>query len=684
MAIAAEGQNAQYETIADPDTRFIARDLHALGGVWNSAKREWVFPGSELERRIAGPNGEQKVKVYSDPVSDKADALLELYHATRPTPEEMKQLEETVKRVPLVALGIFENAKSPEAKQKIADLLNPHIVTRSRVQALLTKTAGFFMDATPEQHTTIKRLIETGYDKVAWDFDPVKEPHKLFGPDAKEGHDGKLTVARASQLIDLAKPYVLADQRKAKYRADMAELKEVRGEMDGRSRGVDYTKMDISDDAASLNFQQRLGAEGGVDERRRSAFDAKRAHDQRSREAEEHGKRPDRLDPESLGFAPDRAGLAEERRDADPLTAARENLQRKLGEILEAESSYSATDVVLREPRVGTTLSGTVIAFEKIEDGFLAAIQHETSPKTFTLVPTQTVRGGLADGAFVKLAFDGEPSYQIVVENGFLGDGIWYEHEGRVANLAAYHAELEMTGFNESGEFDNGTVKIVDTRDPKILERIANSTLRQASGLMTLAEAQAFGNERGYQIFSAPDKDTSPFKTANVLFSGIGNKIKHELNSVPSEVAMKAWGFMPSKDPGFFKKTSAEQGRVMLEQATGYNPALESAAMMHALMQERAIKNGAQGASEIPIDRSSAGTFTAEIFYNDGTHIGLDRGFNRWSQARVDEVSTRLGNMKAGDRVKVEIKANSDKLHVSKAGKPETSTGGHKRTMRVG
>lgn len=647
MAIAAE-QQPQYVTIADPDTRFIARDIRAMGGVWNAAKQEWVFPGSEIARTIVGPGGvEQSVKVFSSPEADKADALLELYHATRPTPESLKQLEEVIKRVPLKALGIFDKANSPEAKAKVENLLNPHIVTRSRVEALLTKTAGFFIDHTPEQKAAIDQLVAKGYDKIAWGFDYKEEPHKLFGPDHKKSEAGKLTLARANQLINLAKPYVMADQRRAQMEADRAVLA---GDLEGRSGAMDYTKANIGDDPTLLNQQQRLAAEGGVDDRRRAAFDAERAHKQRSELDLQHGKRPDALKPEALGFSPDRAGLRQEALEKDDLAVSKANLQRKLGELLEAETSYSAMDVVMREPRVGTTLSGTVVAFEKVEDGgFLAAIQHETSPKTFTVLNTQQVKGRLADGAFVKLAMGGSAQYQVVVDTS------------------------------------DSTVRIVNANRPETLDAMADGKYQQASGIMSLAQAQAFCKDRGYPVTDAPTSDSSAFREANVLFSGIGNNLRAEINRVPEDVAMKAWGMVPAKTADFFKSTSAEQGHIMLEQAVGHNPTLEAAAQMHAIMTQRAIAAGAQAAYEIPVDMTSATTFTAQVIYNDGTIIGLDRGHNRWSQVPLSDISTRLANIREGERLKVEVKNDSDKLHISKAPKTDdASTGGHKRKIRRG
>ncbi len=638
----------QFVTLKDSDTRFIARELYALGGQYSEVNKEWVFPGGEYDVKRVIDGREQTVKVFSPPESDLADALLELYHATRPTPEQMEQLRQIAARVPLVTLGIKERPGTKAAQEQLERLLNPHVTSRGTVEYYLSKTVGFLLDASPEQQKAINVFVEKRPDLAqrAWGFDPKAEAHKIASNDAKPGEKAKITQARAAWLLSQAKIYLAAEKNRERYQADRALLE---GDLERRQRGIDYTRTTLSDNPELLNVQARLNAESGIDDRRLAAMDTKRAHDRKAADDAAHGKRPDELRPQDLGFDPNRAGLAEERAERDRHANALGKLQHKLGEMLETTTGYSATDVVMRAPRAGTIVKGTVVAFETFYQGdrknFIAAIQHENSPKTFTYIDTSDLAGRISNGAYVKIAMNAKAAYQLVLaQNG-----------------------------------DKNELHIVDVREQSVLDALQKGELRQASGIMTLDEAQAFAKERGFTVAQAPQIETGGFDGGSVLFAGIGAEMQAEINKISPEVAQATWGCIPAKEPDFFKNTSAEQGREMLEAAVMRDPQIIAAAQIHALMQERAVKAGAQGSYEIPIDRTMAGTFAGEVVYNEDGIVGIDRGFNRWSKVDANELKTKLAQIKVGDKLQFKVD-DSDKITVTKTPKAGTT---QKRTVKM-
>jgi hypothetical protein len=386
----------RYYTLKDPETRFVARQMRQMGGEYNSVNSEWIFPGSKSAMGKPTSGAE-----------DMGDALLELYHNTRPTPDQMAQLKAVVDRVPLRTLGISVPPESAAAKAAIKNLLNAHLQTEHRVGVILAQAAGFLTPASQKDKDMVGVLIERGYDKVAWGFDAKQLPHRVWmydgAPELRKIMPGELpnvapTKARANELFRLARPYVEADRRREEQAVDKGILT---GDMDNAGRAIDYARVGDVNDPTALNVINRVEAEG-MGNARLSSLDDQRSHQQENRERVDHGQRENVV--EQRGFAPDAGAAAFERRYQQALGM----LKSGAGEVVESETQFDATQVLWREPRDGQTVKGNVISYVKVpnEEGhFLMAVQSASSARTVTIVDTSALDRRVPDGSPVEIKF---------------------------------------------------------------------------------------------------------------------------------------------------------------------------------------------------------------------------------------------------------------------------------------
>jgi hypothetical protein len=386
----------RYDYIKDPETRFVTRQMRAMGGQYSSVNAEWIFPGSTSA--IGKPTSGRE---------DMTDALLELYHNTRPTPEQMAQLKAVVDRVPLRTLGISAPPESAAARTAVNNLLNAHLQSEHRVGVILAQAAGFLTPASQKDKDVVNVLIERGYDKIAWGFDAKALPHRVWmydgAPELRKIAPGELpnvapTKARANELIRLARPYVDADNRREQQAVDKAILT---GDLENAGRAIDYTRVAGSNDPTAQNVVNRVEAEG-MGNARLASLDEKRAAQQENQQRVDHGQRENVV--EERGFAPDAGAAAVERRYEQALGMIRASA----GEVVEASTTFDATQVLWREPRDGQTVKGHVISYVKVpnEEGhFLMAVQSASSARTVTIVDTSVLDRRVPDGSPVEIKF---------------------------------------------------------------------------------------------------------------------------------------------------------------------------------------------------------------------------------------------------------------------------------------
>ena len=702
----AESQE-RFHLIRDPDTRLIASTLGRLGGVYSSANAEWIFPGSDYISR----SGERKT---STGVSDKADGLLELYHATRPTAEQMQQLQQLVNTMPYELLGITAPRGSVQAKKAIAALLNPNSTSITRAEFIIRRSIPYLTPASEKQVDTIKELIANGYDIIAWRFDAKAEPDKVWAYDGAPRGVGK-TVGRARELMNLATPYVEADRRRRQAEAEKALLT---GDLEGSNGAINYAQVDTSS-PEQLNVLRRIESEAHVADRRLADLDVMREHRAEQNIRREHNERTTDDDSREMqrsrGFDGDAGQTA--------LARARGNMDYVLREYLEMTTAFKGSDIVLRDPRATSKLSGTVVQFIKVDDKsddhFLAAVQHagakietpahfaihredgtysiaynlgsnelralQSNDEVFKVIGPVTYADAVAHGEKHELKLTSEPEEK---------RGPITEKPSRtftIIDSRTFDRPVE-TGAPVRLQFGEPEpthhivldlqqrYSIVSDRDPESIARLGNETLIKVAGPFSLERARAYADANQLTLVDRPNEELAPVP-ALVTFAGIGQKTREAILGLDPESMRATWGFSPvvhetpagasepirhavspPEQPDFWRSTSREEAVDLIRRAADIDPMIQARDdAKHALEQKALAAAGGEGgrvaaAAEIPLPRREDKTVEGTIILHRDGIVAIDRGFNRFSVVRESEVRGNVPD--AGKAIKLQSHAD--------------------------
>ena len=704
----------RFQTIKDPDTRLIASEIGRFGGVFSRENAEWVFPGSDYISR----NLEHKT---STGASDKADALVVLYHATRPTPEQMQQLQQMVNTLPFEILGIRSPRGSVKAKKEIAGLLNPNTVSRTRVEYIVSRAVPYMTPASEKAIETVNTLIANGYDIIAWGFDAKAEAQKVWAYDGAPKGVGP-TVGRARELMAKATPYVEADRRRQRAEAERALLT---GDLEHSNGAINYAQVDVAN-SDQLNVLRRVEAEGRVSEKRLGDLDNVREHRAEQAVRRDHNERTTDEDSRDVQRARGFDGSV----GKTPLEKARADMDYVLREYLEASTPFKGSDIVVREPRPGSKLSGTVVQFIKVDDGseghFLAAVQHagakietpshfaihgingdlsiaynlsskdlralQSSDEVFKVVGPVTYADAVEYGQKNGLALASEPEHK---------RGPITEKPSRtftILDSRTFDRPVEtgapvrlQFGEPEPSHFIvldmQQRYSIVTDRDEQTLVRFSHDTLKKVAGPYTLERAKAYADTNKLEIVARPPEEVAPIP-AGVAFAGIGSKTRNEILGLDPEVMRSTWGFSPVQHehpagasvptrlavnpperPDFWQTTSRDEAHDLIRSAADVDPMVQARDDAKHLLEQRALAAGGgetarvARAAEIELPRREDKTVDATVLFQRDGIVALDRGFNRFSVVRESEIRGKIPE--AGKPIKIQGHADKAGFDVS-------------------